>query len=29
MSLTRSPENIEKDISNIEHALLTVKDIWI
>ncbi|KAG2202429.1 hypothetical protein INT46_001325 [Mucor plumbeus] len=27
MSLTRSPENIEKDISNIEHALLTVSEI--
>lgn len=24
MSLARSPEDIEKDIANIEHALLTV-----
>ncbi|CEP09081.1 hypothetical protein [Parasitella parasitica] len=27
MSLKRSPEEIEKDISNIEHALLTVSEI--
>ncbi|KAI8642274.1 hypothetical protein BD408DRAFT_344555 [Parasitella parasitica] len=27
MSLTRSPEEIEKDISNIDHALLTVSEI--
>ncbi|EPB92574.1 hypothetical protein HMPREF1544_00587 [Mucor circinelloides 1006PhL] len=27
MSLARSPEDIEKDIANIEHALLTVSEV--